>query len=830
MKISKREILLFILAFILNVNWLSAGEAQLNESLGKLTNFQKNDQVIKINATNAYVEVSIYTSSIIRIRIDKKEFKDDFSYAVISKPLKTTFNIQEEADRYIVTTDSVKLEITKNPVRFRFLTLDNKLINEDDPAFGTSYIGEEVTTYKKIQPNERFIGLGEKTGNLDRRGSGYTNWNTDYFGYGTNDDPLYVSIPFYIGIHNNMNYGLFLDNTYKSHFNFGASNDRFSSFTAESGEMNYYFIYHKNVADIVTSYSALTGRMKLPPMWSLGFQQCRYSYYPDTEVLTVAKTFRAKKIPADVIYLDIHYMDAYKVFTWHPTRFPNPKKMLSELKEMGFHTTVIVDPGIKIEKGYPFFEQGVKENIFVKYPDKTNYAGQVWPGWCHFPDFTNPAARTWWGKSFKGYVDMGLDGFWNDMNEIATWGNRLPNLMEFNYDGHHATTKSSRNIYGMQMARATFEGTKELLGGKRPFVLTRAGFSGVQRYAAVWTGDNSSNDDHMLAGVRLVNSLGVSGVTNAGVDVGGFTGGVPVKLYTRWMSIGAFTPFFRAHTAINTKDAEPWTFGEEAEEITRNYIQLRYNLMPYIYSSFYESTQNGLPVSRTLAINYTHDKNIYEGTFQNQYLFGNSIMVAPFVSYVDLGKVYLPKGNWYDFYNDKPFKGSEQITVETPIDRLPLFVKGGSIIPVQSPIQSMKEKPSDTLMIHIYKGEESNKLVYYEDDGETYDNEKGTFYKRLMVYQPNENHFTLEPSEGSYASKFKNLKCIFHGFDLGTEISVNDTKVKVSTEYFSFLNPITRIDPSAAGGGYSSIKDGKDVQTNKYIIISNKSSKIDIKF
>ena len=392
-------------------------------------------------------------------------------------PKSPTFTILDQPDNIVLKTASLVLTITKYPVRFSFYTHHDQLINEDD-VFGTSWNGEQVTTYKKLQDGERFIGLGEKTGPLDRRGHGYENYNTDNFAYSPNADPLYCTIPFYIGVHHNLAYGIFFDNSYKSFFNFGASNNRFASFSADTGEMNYYFIFDYSVAGIIKHYTNLTGRMEMPPLWSLGYQQCRYSYYPDKEVLIAANTFRDKDIPADVIVLDIHYMESYKIFTWSKRDFPNPKELISKLKELGFHVVVICDPGIKIENGYKAYEDGAKDDVFIKYPDGTNYAGQVWPGWCNFPDFTNPKAREWWKEQIKEYINVGVTGLWNDMNEIATWGNMLPENIEMDFEGNKSSMRQGRNIYGMQMARSSYEGAKSWMKNHRPFNLTRSGFSG----------------------------------------------------------------------------------------------------------------------------------------------------------------------------------------------------------------------------------------------------------------------------------------------------------------------------------------------------------------
>lgn len=772
----------------------SSARAQQVKKIGKVNTVNISGQQIRINAENAYVEITAYSPSVIRVRMDQHPLGADFSYAVTAKPQPTRIQTTQNSQEIVVTTDSLQLHIGRDPFSVRFLTPSGEVINEDETGLTTSWIGNEVTTYKKMQENERFIGLGEKTGNLDRRGEGYTNWNSDKFGYATNQDPIYATIPFYIGIHHHINYGIFFDNTFQSDFNFGASNNRFSSFGARGGEMNYYFIYHPQVADIIASYTFLTGRIHMPPMWSLGYQQNRYSYYPDTEVLRIAQTLREKKIPADGITLDIHYMDAYKLFTWNRERFPHPGQLSRQLDKMGFKLTVIVDPGIRVEEGYPAYESGKKENIFIKYSDGQNYTGQVWPGWCHFPDFTSVKGREWWKSQVKSYVRDGIRGIWNDMNEIATWGQKMPNNVLFDYEGHPVTHLQAHNIYGLQMVRASYEGTREELK-KRPFLLTRAAYAGSQRYSAIWTGDNRAEEDHMLLGVRLLNSLGLSGMPFAGMDIGGFTGNPTVSLYARWMQIGAFIPYFRNHTGVNTKSSEPWAYGEEVLEIARNYINLRYRLLPYLYSSMNEAARTGMPVMRTLAIEHTFDPNIYDTRYQNQYEYGNAFMIAPFESTKEFGQIYFPEGKWYNLYNDTITSGGQAVISPLSVKSLPVFVKESSIIPMQSLIQNTAEKPSDTLVLHIYKGSRANTFVYYEDDGESFDNENGGYYQRAITYQPANKKITLEKPTGNYTSQFRYISLILHGFDTQKNISVNGNSISVQAGNYAFLSAISRFDP-----------------------------------
>jgi len=398
----------------------------------------------------------------------------------------------------------------------------------------------------------------------------------------------------------------------------------------------------------------------------------------------------------------------------------------------------------------------------------------------------------------------------------------MPDNVLFDFEGRKASHLQAHNVYGLNMARASYEGAKAAFN-KRPFVLTRSGYAGLQRYTAIWTGDNVSADSHMLLGVRLLNSLGLSGVPFTGMDIGGFSGNASVPLYERWIQIGAFNPYFRSHTAVNTRSSEPWTYGEEALEIARNYINLRYKLMPYLYSTFYEATQNGQPVMRSLSIDYTFDKNIYNTQFQNQYLFGNAFMVAPFESGVGFGKVYFPAGKWYDLYSDELQQGNQPKIIELTAHKLPVYVKESSIVPMQSLVQTTAEKPTDTLFIHIYKGSVNNRFVYYEDDGESYAYENGAYYKRAISYNAAQNTITFDKVEGSLTSKFHQMKLVLHGFGTSSAIKLNGKQTNLNDEFMSFINPISRFDPQ----GDSNPVEGQNV---KSLVIKNDNAKISISY
>jgi len=789
-----------------------------SKGLGQLISYKKNERGIDIETSFGNVSIAFFDERIVQVWGYMGKREEDFSYAVVGTPMKIEFSISDLPEKIQLTTSALKVTIRKSPVRVQMTDLQDVLINEDDAGLGIQWINDQVSCYKKLQEGERFLGLGEKTGPLDKRGRGYINWNTDAYAYGTDTDPLYCTVPFYIGVHHAKTYGIFFDNSYRSVFNFGASNDRFASFSADSGEMRYYFIAGESVGEIVKSYTFLTGRTPLPPLWSLGYQQCRYSYYPDREVLRVAENFSERDLPADTIVLDIHYMDAYKIFTWDKKNFPDPKGLIDQLKKLGFHVVLMCDPGIKIEPGYETYDSGIKEDIFLKYPDGGLYSGQVWPGWCHFPDFTNPAAREWWATHFKEYVALGAEGFWNDMNEIATWGNTLPDLVEFDLEGRKTTMREGRNLFGLMMARSTYEGTKKLMN-KRPFNLTRSGYAGIQRYAAVWTGDNVAYDAHMLAGVRLVNSMGLSGMAFTGYDIGGFVGNTDEKLFARWISIGAFSPFFRGHTMINTRDSEPWSFGEKVEEIARNYMKLRYRLMPYLYSLFFDAAKTGMPINRSLAFYFPFDEKIYDHQFHNQYLFGPALLVAPVESNNDLLRVYLPEGSWYDLMTDQLRGGNQQFVEDCPIHHLPVYVKGSSIIPMKERAGRNTNDFGDTLEIHIYQGDNYNDFTLYEDDGISFEHETGVFSKRKIAYTPEKNEVIIQDKEGSFISPYTTLKVYLHGFHSVGDVRVNGVATPVTWKVYRFVESIRNYDP------VNTQPEGPKINL-PYVTTTNESKKI----
>ena len=695
---------------------------------GKINSHKVEANKVEFQLHNCLFNIYIVDQNIIRFRYtNHNEFSPATSYAVTFKqPENIKFDFKEEKEEFVLSTDELTVHISKNPCRVSIYDNLMNLLNSDEDSFGVSFDSDEVRCFKKLFNDEKFFGLGEKSDELIKNDKQYTLWNTDFPEYTSKKDELYQSIPFFIGQRNYKSYGIFFDNTYKSYFNFGASNNRFYWFGADKGEMDYYFIYGPEMKRVISDYTKLTGRMELPPMWSLGYQQSRWSYYPEATVRNLAKNFRDKKIPCDVIYLDIHYMDGYRVFTWNNERFPNPGQMISDLKKEGFKIIPITDPGIKTDPNYFAAKEGLEKNLFAKYPDGIPYQGEVWPSWAYFPDFTKNETRAWWGEKLSAMLNQGVEGFWNDMNEPSTWGQAFPDIVQFDDNGFKSDHKKIHNVYALSMAQATREGLRKY-SNKRHFILTRAGFAGIQRYSAVWTGDNASTEEHLKLACTMPQNLGLSGVPFVGSDVGGFIGEPSNEMYIRWIQLGAFTPFFRGHSAIDTKAREPFAFNEYVEEIARQTIQLRYKLLPFWYNEFYFSSQTGLPIMRPMFLNFEKDENCYSLKAQLQYMVGENLLVAPVVTSTDrVKKLYLPEGKWYDWNNNKTVTGGQWLVIEAPMNRIPIYIKEGGMIPMQEIQNYVGEKKIEELELLIFPSKKSE-YTFYEDDGQSYNYETGEY-------------------------------------------------------------------------------------------------------
>lgn len=710
---------------------------------------------------DAKVEVTVVTDEIIRVRLAPHGvFLDEFSYAVPKLEHKAAeFKLLENEYEFCVSTPVVNCHIRKKDFFISFSDKNDHITSSDAVPMhweeNIKFGGYYVFCTKTCQEEESFYGLGDKPTEFNLRGKRLKNWNTDAYSFAWNQDPLYRSIPFYISLHDDIAHGIFFDNTYKAQFDFGAEDKTKTSFWADGGELQYYYIHGPHMMDVVKSYHILTGTHPMPPLWALGYHQCRWSYYPEAKVRKIAKGFRENKIPCDGIYLDIDYMDGYRCFTWNRKYFPDPKKMISDLAADGFKTVVIIDPGIRVDDNYWVFKEGKKNRYFCRRSDDYFMEGHVWPGRCQFPDFTNPEVREWWGGLFDELVEMGVAGVWNDMNEPAVFGaGTFPDDVRHNYEGFRGSHRKAHNVYGMQMVRATYEGLRKIMKNKRPFTITRAGYSGVQRFSSVWTGDNVASWEHLKLGNIQCQRLSISGIPFCGTDIGGFSGEPDGELFTRWIQMGTFSPFMRAHSAGDTKEREPWSFGEPFTSINRKFIELRYRLIPYLYSVFWEHHRYGFPILRAIVM---QEQGVLLNHFrQDEFTYGDKILICPVMEPGQTSRnVYLPKGKWYNFWTNELVDGGAETTVATPLETIPVFVKAGSVIPEYPVMQYTGEKEIEEVKLNIYYSDYEVNSFLFEDYGETFAYEQDIYLEKKFVVNGDERSLTIQQSmEGLYTPRY----------------------------------------------------------------------------
>jgi alpha-glucosidase len=713
--------------------------AQGWQHLGKVQRVEKLQDGVELTSGAAKVRITAFNEGVFRVRLAPTGvFAKDSSWAVIVSPEPPVLKIEENQKEIRIITSRLIATIQKSPLLINFAEPAGSVLLADEPTLPMAWNGPRIHVWKKMPQDENYFGLGDKPGPMNRRNRSFTNWNTDAFGWQESTDPIYKTIPFFIGLMKGVAYGLFFDNTYRSSFDFGKESPDYFSFGAEGGELNYYFFAGPEPKKIIEQYSALTGRTPLPPFWTLGYQQCRYSYYPEARVREIAQLLRSKKISADTIYLDIDYQEGYAPFTINRQYFPDFEKMIADLREQGFHIITITDLHIKRfpNRGYAPFDSGIKNDVFVKNPDGSVYVGPVWPGESVFPDFTLTRVRDWWGNLYKDFSAMGVSGFWNDMNEPAVFrypGKTMPlDVVHRLDDGTTLDHRAIHNVFGMQNARATYEGLRKLQPDERPFVLTRAAFAGAQRYAATWTGDNLATWNHLSMSTPTLLSMGVSGYPLVGDDIGGFGSSPPADLLTRWYEVGAFNPIYRNHAAKGTADHEPWANGPEHEAIRKKYIEMRYRLLPYIYTLTEETTRTGLPMMRPVFLEYPQSQEFYGD--DHDFLFGPDLFVSPVVSEtIDAQGIALPPGEWFDFWTSEKHTAQDKINLHPRLDELPLYVRAGAILPMQPVVQSTSETPDGPLQLRAYLPTSTSSTdcrgSLYQDDGHTFAYQKGEFLR-----------------------------------------------------------------------------------------------------
>ena len=767
-------------------------ERKGNQFPNQVVDLQKDVDTLYFKTENEIIlQLTVLRDSVVRFRFATGgKFEPDFSYAIDDDAIRgyNHLELKEDKEYYHVHTAKLHIRIERKSLQTSIYDIEGNLINEDEIGFhfeeSFEYGGNIVKMSKKAQHAESYYGLGDKPMHSNLRGKRVENWATDQYAFAKDQDPIYKSVPFYIGLHQKRAYGIFFDNTFRTFFDFCNERMGVSSFWAQGGEMNYYFIYGPQMSDVVANYTNLTGVPELPPLWALGYHQSKWSYFPESNVKEVAAKFRELKIPCDGIYLDIDYMEGWRCFTWNKEYFPDPKRMVKELADDGFKTIVIIDPGIKIDKDYSVYQEGIENDYFCKRADGPYMKGKVWPGECNFPDYTNPDVREWWAGLFKELIgNVGVKGVWNDMNEPAVMevpGKTFPPDVRHNYDGNPCSHRKAHNIYGTQMARATYEGVKRFAYPKRPFVITRSAYSGAQRYTSSWTGDNVASWEHLWVANIQVQRMCISGMSFTGTDIGGFAEQPTGELFARWIQLGVFHPFCRTHSSGHHGDQEPWAFDEGVTDIARKFINLRYRLLPYLYTMFYEYIQKGTPLLKPLVYFDQEDAQTHYRT--DEFVFGHHILVCPILEPNAKGRrMYIPRGKWYDYWTKKPVQGGKEQWVDADIDSMPLFIKEGTILPKYPVQQYVGELVIDQVELEVYYGLGHNASKLYEDAQDGYDYTKDRYSYRTFKMTGRKSDWIIQQHKrGDFVTSYDTFRIHLIGLPFKIE------EIELDNEQVSF--------------------------------------------
>ena len=789
-------------SYLLFVNFLSFGPAILwaqgQQIAAQNSTVKTLPNGIVVTSADVHEEITALRDDVLRIRVWRGNNQpEDASWAVLTEARRASVpvNTADSGDRFQIRTKSLAVDVDKASLKISIRDLAGNVLQQD--ARRIHFDGDSFRIYKTMPLDEHYFGLGDKTGPLDRRNEAFTLWNTDAYRFQESTDPIYKSIPYFMAYRAGRAIGVLFDNTWRSSFDFGKESPDAYSFGAVAGPVDYYMFFGPAPKQVVETYAWLTGTPPLPPLWALGYQQSRYSYMTQDRVLEVAARLRSDRIPTDAIYLDIDYQDRNRPFTVNSSTFPDLAGMNSKLKAENFHVVMITDPHIANlpGQGYLPFDTGVAGDHFVHNPDGSIYSGKVWPGPSVFPDFTRQQTRDWWGTLYQAFHRDGADGFWNDMNEPSIFDtptSTMPldvvhRIDEPCFTSRAATHAEIHNIYGLENSRATYDGLRKLDPDTRPFVLTRATYAGGQRYAVTWTGDNSSSWSHLRMTTPMLENLGLSGFTFSGADVGGFAGTPSPQLLTKWFEIGAFQPIDRDHTEKGTGDQEPWVGGPKHEDIRRRFIETRYQLMPYLYTLAEEASRTGLPLVRPLFLEFPdaatdHHPLDLDVAASGEFMLGSDLLVAPppFPDELDDYSVEFPAAVWYDFWTgekvalvlpDPPAAGAPDRTplfatrVSPKLADLPVYVRAGSILPVEPLVQSTNEMPNGPLTLRVFAGENCAGELY-QDDGKSYAYLKGAYLRESFTCQATPEGFRLNirPRQGNYPAWWSEVRVEIYGW------------------------------------------------------------------
>jgi alpha-glucosidase len=760
-------------------------------SFSTITSIAPLSNGIELHDGSLTMRITALRDDVLRIRASRTAvLPEDASWAVLPAARSASVAVSQDSNAEVAGFHTASLRLTVDRATGLLTLFDSagNILQQD--AEPMQFQGDRFRIMQTMPPDEHYFGLGDKTGAFDRREEAFRMWNTDAYGWQESTDPIYKSIPYYLTYRAGVSLGVLIDNTWPSSFDFGKTLGDTFQYRAEGGPADIYILYGPSAKQVLKTYAWLTGPTPLPPLWTLGFQQSRYSYMTQARVLEVAERLRKDKIPSDAIYLDIDYQVKNRPFTIDTTAFPDMPGMIKSLHQDGFHVVAITDLHIAHlpNQNYAPYDSGSAGDHFLKNPGGSQYVGPVWPGPSVFPDFTQQQTRAWWGALYTNFTHIGMDGFWNDMNEPSVFNSLktmpcsvIHRIDEPGFAPRTATHCEIHNVYGMENSRATFDGLLALKPDTRPFVLTRASYAGGQRYAATWTGDNSATWNHLRLTTSMLKNLGLSGFSLAGADVGGYAGTPSPELLTKWIEIAAFQPIDRDHAEKGTGDHEVWANGPEQERIRRHFIEERYKLLPYLYTVTEDDTHTGLPLLRPLFLEFPdaapdhHPLDVDLAT-SGEFMIGPDLLVAaaPFLEKADDYDATLPTTGWYDFWtgeqvglgNTRALSGDLQsgpakhpnlssVRIHPELATLPVFVRPGAILAIAPLLQSTADRPEGPLTLRVFPGPNCEGHLY-QDDGVTFAYKRGDFLRMTFTcdVSPTDGHLTIHigKHEGTYSA------------------------------------------------------------------------------
>lgn len=706
---------------------------------------------------------------------------------------------EETAEDWTVMSAALKVTVTSTG-HIIFRDSHNNVVREELPP---QKPGEGWTHRTQLRPEEAIYGLGERAVPLNLRiareltgeksvtatPKTFRMWNYDAAGkYDAGADPMYICIPIYMGLHDQGSYLVFYENSFDGRFSFAD----LATAEFEGGALRYY-VGIGTPAQLLERYTELTGRSPLPPRWALGYHQSHWGYETEDAVRATYQGFEAHDLPLSVIHLDIDVQMQFRAFTIDPYRFPNLSGFIRELQQHGVQFVTIINPGVKFSRESNLFLEGCVLDAFCRLESGRLVVAPVWPGWCVFPDFTKPAVRKWWSRQYEYLLDVGVAGFWHDMNEPAafiTSGDRSlpPRATQHFMEGRGGNHLEAHNIYGLMQAQAAYYSLCHHRPQQRPFIVSRAGWASLQRYAWTWTGDIECTWSALRQTISTVLGLGLSGIPYSGPDVGGFQGNPSSELYLRWFQMCSFVTFCRTHSANNVEDRTPWTYGEPTLSIIREFLQLRYQLMPYFYTLSWQASQKGYPPVRPVFWADPTDARLW--SIDDQFLLGDGLLICPILQEGQQSRrVILPQGHWYHFWDDAVLE--TEATINAPLSQIPVLVKAGTILPMETGgtfnLLSRESIEGKGLVLHLYPPDGATcNFTLYTDAGDGYGD------ARL-------DHFQVQPiaggfdftwqSEGAFPFPYAQIRVQVHGLEVeqawvdGVELAVQENALEVGQPF-----------------------------------------------